>query len=131
MRKAFFVSPAGQARQAYERGDLVFQYALDVYATQTFTIPMMKSYSAPKLTNDPSEILNSVCHEGWELVNGSVAFVQTGSESRDKFMASGQHIAVSGTVIGYYLFKRCDTNKRESVDPWEADVTPIAQVPIT
>ena len=125
MRGEFFASPAGRAREVFERGDFVFQYVLDVYSTQTFTLPMVKSYSGPKSTNDPSDILNSVCHEGWELVNGSFVFVQTGSESRDKFMASGQHIAVSGTVLGYYLFKRCEANKSESVDPWEMDLIPI------
>jgi hypothetical protein len=31
-------------------------------------------------------------------------------------MQSGQHIAVSGTVYGYYLFRRCQENKSESID---------------
>ncbi len=56
--------------------------------------------------NDPSDVLNSISHQGWDLVNGSFVFHETGSESRDKFMASGQHTAVKGTVVGYYLFKR-------------------------
>jgi hypothetical protein len=125
MRSAFYASPAGQAREAFEAGDRVFQCVFDVYGTQTVTVPMVGSYSAPKATNDPTDILNSVCHEGWELVNGSFVFVQTGSESRDKFLASGQHIAVSGTVLGYYLFKRHEANKSETVDPWEADLIRI------
>ena len=49
--------------------------------------------------------------QGWSLVNGSFVFHQTGSESRDKFLASGQHIAVAGTVVGYYLFKRDDESR--------------------
>jgi len=51
-------------------------------------------------------ILNSVCREGWDLVNGSFVFHELGSESRDKFMASGQNVAVRGTIVGYYLFER-------------------------
>jgi hypothetical protein len=119
LRSQFFASPAGQARIAFENGGQVFQYALDVYTTQTFHIPMVGAYSAPKSTSDPSEILNSVCNEGWELVNGSFVFLETGSESRDKFLASGQHIAVSGTILGYYLFKRCEANRRATIDPWD------------
>ncbi len=49
----------------------------------------------------------------------SYVFPELGSESRDKFMASGQQIAVKGTILGYYLFKRCDTNKREMQMPWD------------
>jgi hypothetical protein len=36
-------------------------------------------------------------------------------------MASGQNVAVKGTVIGYYLFKRCEANRQETVDPWEVE----------
>jgi hypothetical protein len=52
-------------------------------------------------------------------VNGSFVFLELGSESRDKFLASGQQVAVKGSVLGYYLFKRCDANKRELQMPWE------------
>ena len=45
-----------------------------------------------------------------ELITGSVVFHETGSQSRDKFMQSGQHIAVQGKVIGYYLFRRKEEN---------------------
>jgi hypothetical protein len=118
-RQAFFRSPAGQARVAFERGDQVFQYAWNVMSQQAIIVPMVGS-GTTKQTSDPSEILNSVCHEGWELVNGSFVFVHEGSQSRDKFMSSGQNVAVKGTTIGYYLFKRCPENRRESISPWVA-----------
>jgi hypothetical protein len=53
-----------------------------------------------------------VCNEGWELVNASFVFHELGSESRDKFLATGQNIAVKGTVIGYYVLRRCEDNRR-------------------
>ncbi len=117
-REAFLRSPAGQARTAYERSDQVFQYSHDVMSQEAFTIPMVGAYKSQK-TKDPSAILNSVCNEGWELVAGSFVFVQRGQESRDKFMASGQQVSIDGTTVGYYLFKRCDANKRETNAPWE------------
>ena len=94
-RQAFLASPAGQARTAFERGDQLFQFEIDVKNTQAVVIPMVTATTNTSST-DPVEILNSVCHEGWELVNGSFVFHELGSESRDKFMASGQNIAVKG-----------------------------------
>ncbi len=120
LKRDFFASPAGQARTAFENQKHVFQVSLDLVLTEAIVVIMMGAYSKPKSTTDPTDILNSVCEEGWELVTGSVVFLETGSESRDKFLASGQHIAVSGTIMGYYLFRRCEANIRRGTDPWEA-----------
>jgi hypothetical protein len=109
-RKAFLESPAGQARTAHERGDHVFQYSHNVMSQQAVIVKMVGSHS-PQKTADPSVILNSVAAEGWDLVNGSFVFVETGQQSRDKFMASGQTVAISGATVGYYLFKRRDTGR--------------------
>jgi hypothetical protein len=116
----FFETPAGRARLAYEEGDQVFQYSFDVVNHQAVVVAMVGSKQTKK-TNDPVAILNSVCHEGWELVNGSFVFIEEGSQSRDKFMSSGQNIAVKGTTVGYYLFRRSDANKRETSNPWEQE----------
>ena len=35
----------------------------------------------------------------------------TGQQSREKFMSSGQNVSIAGTVLGYYVFKRCDANR--------------------
>lgn len=104
-QQAFRDSPAGRARASFERGDALFQFELDVRNSTTYTIPMWKTGAITQAT-DASAVLNSIAREGWKLVNGSFVFHETGSESRDKFMASGQHIAVMGTVVGYYLFER-------------------------
>ena len=117
-RGDFFDSPAGKARIAYLAQEQVFQYAHDVTSQAAIIVAMIGSSTAKK-TSDPSEILNSVCHEGWEIVNGSFVFVHEGSQSRDKFMSSGQNLAVKGTTVGYYLFRRCEANRREVGDPWE------------
>ena len=108
--QAFWASPAGQARAAFIRGDHVFQVVFDVMHTQTFVIPMTKAGTTSR-SSDPTVILNSVCAEGWEIVSGSFVFLELGSESRDKFMRSGQHTAVTGTVVGYYLFRRSESNR--------------------
>jgi hypothetical protein len=120
-RQAFFTTPAGEARQAYENGDNVFQYAIDVMSQQAIIVAMVGSRTSSRTTN-PSVILNSVCVEGWELVNGSFVFVEQGMQSRDKFMSSGQNVAIRGTTVGYYLFKRCEANRRDTGNPWETEL---------
>ena len=35
-----------------------------------------------------------------QLINGSLVFVQEAQQSRDKFMSSGQIVAIKGTTIG-------------------------------
>lgn len=117
-RQAFFRTPAGQARVAFDRGDHVFQYAIDVVSQQAIIVAMVGSRTS-QTTRDPVAILNSVCHEGWELVNGSFVFVEQGQQSRDKFLSSGQNVAVKGTVVGYYLFRRQESNRRAQGNPWE------------
>jgi hypothetical protein len=75
-----------------------------------------------RLSRGPVATLNAVYDEGWwELVNGSFVFVETGQQSHDKFMSSGQQVAIAGTVMSYYLFKRNETNKVRGADPWELD----------
>lgn len=111
-RQAFMTTPVGQARQSFERGDVVFQCAIDVMNQQAIIVAMVGSATAQK-TTDPAVVLNAVCHEGWELINGSFVFVEQGQQSRDKFMSSGQNVAIKGQTVGYYLFKRCESNCRE------------------
>jgi hypothetical protein len=120
-RKEFYRTPAGQARLAFDRGDHVFQYSIDVMSQKAIIVAMVGSTTAQK-TSDPVAILNSVCHEGWELANGSFVFVEQGQQSRDKFMSSGQNVAIRGTTVGYYLFNRCEANRRETTKPWESRV---------
>jgi hypothetical protein len=129
-KRAFFGSPAGRARVAYEEGDHVFQYAINVMNQQAIIVAMVGS-STKKSTTDPVDVLNSVCHEGWDLVNGSFVFVEEGQQSRDKFMSSGQNVATKGSVVGYYLFRRCEENRRKVGNPWEEPaITEVAGVQV-
>ncbi|MFD4526030.1 hypothetical protein ACFWP7_19295 [Streptomyces sp. NPDC058470] len=112
-RQAFLATPVGQARQCFERGDLVYQCSIDIVSQQAIIVAMVGSATTQR-TADAVVVLNAVCREGWELVNGSFVFVEQGQQSRDKFMSSGQNVAIKGETVGYYLFKRCEANRRES-----------------
>jgi hypothetical protein len=110
-RQAFLNSPVGQAATAFGRGDHILQYAQNVMSQQAIIVAMVGS-NTTKTTQDPTEVVNRVCDQGWELVNGSFVFVEEGQQSRDKFMSSGQNVAIKGATIGYYLFRRCPDNRR-------------------
>lgn len=105
--EAFLGTPVGQARTAFERGDHLFQYAHDVESQNAVIVSMVGS-TTNRTSSDPTEILNAVAQEGWELVNGSFIFREQGQQSRDKFMSSGQNVAIKGTTVGYYLFRRAE-----------------------
>jgi hypothetical protein len=123
LRRKFFGSPAGQARVAFEGGAQVFQYEADVKAMKAlvnFVGPTGGTETLlSRLAGGPVATLNTVADEGWELVNGSFVFLETGQVSRDKFMSSGQQVAVAGKVVGYYLFKRNEALKKHVLDPWD------------
>lgn len=101
----FRASPVGQARAAFERGDLLFQTSIDVMNQQAIIVAMIGS-STSQRTTDPSAILNAISREGWDLASASFTFIEEGQQSRDKFMSSGQNVAVKGRTAGYYVFKR-------------------------
>src|SRR6266550_692008 len=112
-RQAFLRSPVGMARAAFERGDLVFQYSSDLMNQAAIIVTMVGSTTSRK-TQDPVEVLNAICREGWDLVNGGFVFVEEGQQSRDKLMSSGQNVAIKGRTVGYYLFRRCEDNRSSS-----------------
>jgi hypothetical protein len=113
--EAFLRTPVGQARTAFERGDHLFQYAHDVESQSAVIVSMVGS-TTNRSSSDPSEILNAVAREGWELVSGSFVFREQGQQSRDKFMSSGQNVAIKGTTVGYYLFRRAEHQRHRAED---------------
>jgi hypothetical protein len=127
-RKAFFKTPAGRARLAFEADDHVFQYSIDVMSQQAIIVSMMGSATSRR-TSDPVALLISVCREGLELFNGSFVFMEQGHQSRDKVMSSGQNVAIKGTTVGYYLFRRSEANRRDTGHPWE-NVATTDDVPL-
>jgi hypothetical protein len=101
----FNATPAGRARVAFARGDLIFQYSIDVMNQS----PRLVGGRPARLDmSDPSAVLNAVAREGWELVNGSFVFVETKATQHGIGHAVGMtsEVKMTGTTFGYYLFKR-------------------------
>jgi hypothetical protein len=105
LEAAFMRSPAGQARTSFQRGDQLFQVTFDLEDIKSHVIAMTNAYTS-RHANDVSEIINSIVAEGWNFHTLSTTFVNEGEESRDRFLASGQHVAVRGRIVGTYVFTR-------------------------
>ena len=101
-RQAFYCTPAGRARVAFERGQSLFQYELDVGYTQAMVIPGLH-HQPPLETTDPVDILNSVVAEGWKLTNSEFHYVE-----------------MRGGMVGCYVFKRSPKRRRPMNEPWQA-----------
>lgn len=109
----FLASPQGQARTAFEAGDAVFQVDFPVMTQKAEVVAMVGAFNSAK-SSDSTRTLNDIVVEGWDLVTASFVFVVQGEESRDKFMSSGQNVAVKGETRGYYVFRRDGSKKKAS-----------------
>lgn len=120
--REFLKTPAGHAKSARQAGHTIFQYVDVIEATKGSVVPMVGTITRSTkgggfstsggIMTDPSKkgegrpLIQDIEREGWKLVHTGYVFQETGSESRDKFLASGQQTAVSGRVLGIYLFRR-------------------------
>jgi hypothetical protein len=109
-RAEFLESPVGQARTSFERGDLVLQLELDFANQRPAIIPAMgaEAHTAGAevhTTTDPTEILNAVCREGWDLLSASMIPLDAGP-SRATGSGRGK-----GQAVGYYTFRRCPQHR--------------------
>jgi hypothetical protein len=94
-REAFFRTPVGRARAAFRNEDCVFQYSLALSDA------------------DPNPVLNGICREGWEVA--SCAFLPG---SQDEHAATPGQNGLPARTIAHYLFRRCETQRREPSDPF-------------
>lgn len=111
-KQAFFETPAGRARLAYQRGHRLFQYELETNSVRPTVIPGPIG-SPARETTDPVDILNSVTVEGWKLVTG-------------KFF----HSEMRNGAIGCYLFKRSQKRRLSMNNPWRAEKAPTGIEPV-
>jgi hypothetical protein len=113
----FRASPTGRALTAFERGDQFFQVEM---TQQTIQSPVFLNPTRDGSTNrrnsfKQTDVLGQIEEVGWHLEHASWVYVQTGMNSKDKVMSSGQWTNVSGEVIGMYLFRRRDDSKPRQI----------------
>ncbi|GAA3697182.1 hypothetical protein GCM10022399_12040 [Terrabacter ginsenosidimutans] len=109
-RDAFLASPIGQATTAKEQGQGFFEIQLKVGSSQRdSTVWGGNNFALSKVkTQSHAGTLAGIEGVGWRLEHVGYVFMVTGESSRDKFMSSGQQTAVSGELVGIYLFRNAD-----------------------
>jgi len=103
---SFWDSPIGRARKAFADGDRYFQLELPHSQVKGMVAAMLGVTTEIKHAAGGTDTLGAVVAEGWRLLNSGWVYVQTGQESREKFLASGQQFVTRGEVVGIYLFER-------------------------
>jgi len=102
---AFAKTPAGQARAAKAAGMKIFQIDIPLSKTKASTVAMVGAFAHSTKIEDYSSTIQAIENEGWHLDNVGYVYRITGSESRDKFLSSCQQEAVSGEIVGIYIFR--------------------------
>jgi len=97
--------PVSRARAARDAGARLFQIALPLSQTEGFAIALSRTVSSTRTTEHAS-MLDAIETEGWHLEHCNYVYRITGSVSRDKFLSSGQQEAISGEIVGVYIFRR-------------------------
>lgn len=110
-QRIFNASPQGQARKAFENGSTLFQIDLTFSETSAVVRAMEKAKTDERTFNN-SETLEKIESEGWQIDHVGYVFKMLGSVSRDKFMSSGQQESVTGEIVGIYIFRRKESNKK-------------------
>ena len=55
-----------------------------------------------------ADVLEAIEAEGWRLEHVGYVYRVISTVSRDKFLSSGQQEAVTGEIVGVYLFRAVD-----------------------
>ena len=103
-------TPVGQAASVWDQGQGFFEIQLQVgsshrdstiWGNNNTTMGRGKSQTH-------AGTLAGIEAQGWRLQSTGYVFITTSESSRDKFLASGQQVAVSGHTLGIYLFRRVE-----------------------
>lgn len=102
-RAAFAASPAGQAMAAKAAGRRYFQMVRDVSSSTASAT--WEGNVIRESHDDQSGLIESIEDQGWTLHHVGYVFQETGSDSKSKAIGSGDRTAVSGKIVGVYLFR--------------------------
>lgn len=106
------------AQGAFERGDGWFQTEIEGRSTGSmmpgkfpadFGMPPLHRTKVehPSVEHSArSDLLSRIEDAGWSLHTAQYLHVQLGEESREKWMSSGEQVAIKGKIVGMYLFRR-------------------------
>jgi hypothetical protein len=122
-RTAWLASPVGAATGAKQADQEFFEVQLQVGA-HTGTASWGAA-TGQRVTVSSAGTLGEIERVGWRLEHASHVFMVTGQTSTDRVFLSGENTAVSGSMVGVYLFR----NDRSV--PVPADAGPPTPTPVS
>ena len=108
MTPEFMKSPRGRARRARNGKRKLFQAEIPLSETVGHSSFLLGTFTRSSATADASRVLEEIEGEGWVLVDASYVFRPTGSASREKIIGTTELEAISGQILGIYLFRATD-----------------------
>jgi hypothetical protein len=103
-REEWLKTPLGLATTAKESGNGFFELELEIGSSNRSVSFGTADFGKHK-KSDFTGLLSQIEDIGWNLQHVGYYFMTTGETSRDKFLASGQNVAVKGKTMGVYLFR--------------------------
>lgn len=107
-RQQFLRSPVGMATTAKEQGLAFFEIQLSVARHEREAFFGDRNARANDSTVSAGGVLGQIEAVGWRLEHVGYVYMVTGESSSDKVFLSGMQTAVSGQVVGIYLFRNTD-----------------------
>lgn len=105
MSPDFLKSPRGRARRARNGKRKLFQVEIPLDETVAHSSFLLGTFTRSTGTADASTVLEQIEAEGWVLIDASYVFRPTGSASREKIIGTTEVEAISGQILGIYLFR--------------------------
>jgi hypothetical protein len=111
-RKAWLISAAGGAAEAKVAGDEFYECQLQVGTHEGRA--SFGEASGTRQVQSPAGTLMQIERIGWRLEHVDHVFMATGQTSTGRVMLSGENTAVSGVIVGIYLFRNDRSVERPS-----------------
>jgi hypothetical protein len=105
-KEAYRNSPLGMAESAYQSGDQFFQVEMEVSSLAGSHSSFGSSENVLVQAPSTAVTLGQIEAVGWHLEHAGYVFVETGSTSTNRVLATGQGVVTKGHVAGIYLFRR-------------------------
>lgn len=107
---AFAASPVGRALAAFQNGDAFFQIQILVSELAGAASSFGSSTNRVRDRKPATDLLGRIEAEGWTLEHVGYVFIETGSTSTNRVLATGQGTVTRGQVNGIYLFRRNESS---------------------
>lgn len=102
-RQAWLAGPVGRATTAKGAGAEFFEVQLEVGAHAGSA--SWGEASGQRSSMSSADTLGEIERAGWRLEHASHVFMVTGESSTERVFLSGENTAVSGAMVGVYLFR--------------------------